>query len=224
MPLFLKNTIPVATSLETLELGIWQITGDELHQASANAITIPKYIRHPQKKLQYVASRMLIKHHLPAIDIKNDIKQESNYKPYLVNYDMRFSLSHTHNWVAFLLSRHFEVGVDIEVISDKTMRVYNKFISNKEREILQGLSNEFTSKEATLAWSIKETVYKWYGKRGVNFIRMIEINKVKLLDNTNGIAQVWFKKHKLMYPLDVYFTFFFDTCIAYTYTPIDMLL
>ena len=52
------------------------------------------------------------------------------------------------------------------------------------------------SSKATLFWCIKEAIYKWYQKGGVNFVKDIQILKFKL--SKKGVVNAIFKKTELI--------------------------
>ncbi len=82
-------------------------------------------------------------------------------KPYLENSSEFISISHSRNFLAFAISSK-NVGIDIEMISDKAEKVKHKFLNEKE---LSETSN-CHSILYTIYWSAKEVLYKLNGKKG----------------------------------------------------------
>jgi phosphopantetheinyl transferase (holo-ACP synthase) len=69
------------------------------------------------------------------------------------------------------------VAIDVETIADKALRIRERFLSAQEQtQMLTILNNE--SLIATLAWSAKETMFKYCGLAEVDFIRHLEIKNI----------------------------------------------
>jgi len=65
------------------------------------------------------------------------------------------SISHTQGKVAIALSKH-KIGIDMEIISEKALKVVDKFFDDTSKKYLSILSPIDT----TLLWTAKEAVYK----------------------------------------------------------------
>ncbi len=72
----------------------------------------------------------------------------------------------------------------------KVKRIKDKFLSAAEQEILTKIEKPsniqypiFNIQLLTMAWSIKETMFKWYGAGAVDFREDLHINNVSLCDN-----------------------------------------
>ena len=73
-------------------------------------------------------------------------------KPMVEGYHI--SISHTIGYVAVILSRNYEVGIDIEYFSNRVNRIASRFLRCDEI---------FTNTLDTLtAWCAKETIYKLF--------------------------------------------------------------
>ena len=60
--------------------------------------------------------------------------------------------------------------------------IQHKFLSDIEQQIFQN-----DPRLITVAWCAKEAVYKWQGRRGVEFIDHLQIGKVEDLGNESNI-------------------------------------
>jgi len=120
-----------------------------------------------QRKKEWLAIRYIINKILRGHKIWQ-IKYSDDGRPFF-DY-LKVSISHSADYVAVMLSNH-EVGVDIQQISDKTLKITRKFLSDTESNYFDVNNSTVT----TLLWSIKETVYKLNNKRGVDFARDILI-------------------------------------------------
>lgn len=122
-------------------------------------------------------TRELISDKLDLPKCKINIIHDNNGKPYLNNFDnkIKISISHTHSAVAIRLSNINNVAVDIEYLSDKILKIRNKFISEKEAELI----NIDDIIDTTLIWTSKETAYKYYSDstKNINEYKILEIDR-----------------------------------------------
>lgn len=106
----------------------------------------------------YLIKELLGKH----IDVNNNDKG----KPYLVNDTRHISISHSHNKLAIIVNEYEPTGIDIELIRDKVIKIKHKFLSSNE------IKNANDDVEKLLIyWAAKETLYKIYGLKEVDFIK-----------------------------------------------------
>jgi phosphopantetheinyl transferase len=91
-------------------------------------------------------------------------------KPYLANLPVHVSISHTSRYAAVIMHKHREVGIDIEFIKEKLLKVAHKFLNEQEQkdagEDLQKLC---------VYWSAKEVLFKKYGRKQVSLKEEISI-------------------------------------------------
>lgn len=114
------------------------------------------------RKSQWLAARQLLKE---LLGYNQEWIYDECGKPFFCGLDMNFSISHSYNYVAIMLSSK-ECGVDIEKISEKIFRVKDKFCNNEE---ILNLQEEQISLMLHLIWGAKESIYKAYGKRNIDF-------------------------------------------------------
>jgi 4'-phosphopantetheinyl transferase len=121
-----------------------------------------------QRQKEWLLSRFLLK---KATNLPKEIyvKYDNFGKPFLDNFNI--SISHSKQFVAIIVSSNNSVAIDIQEISDKTKTVSHKFLSTEETNIFDINNSEVTS----LLWSVKETAYKFYGKKNLPFIDGIKI-------------------------------------------------
>ena len=97
------------------------------------------------------------------------------------------SISHSKNLAAIIISKN-KVGLDIEIISGKPLRLASKFISKDSH-------NPQSKEKATLIWCCKEAVFKWHQKGNVDFITDIKIKPFIIKDK--GQVMATFKNQEL---------------------------
>jgi 4'-phosphopantetheinyl transferase len=97
------------------------------------------------------------------------------------------SISHSNELVTIIISNK-KTGLDIEKISEKALRTASKFVAEKN---LIKLNKE----KATLIWCIKEAIYKWHQKGGIDFIKDIII--AEFFAKKHGSVTAYFREKKL---------------------------
>ncbi|MBN2894068.1 MAG: 4'-phosphopantetheinyl transferase superfamily protein [Bacteroidales bacterium] len=127
-----------------------------------------KFLKNERRQKEWLLSRYLIKN---ACNLENkiNIKYDNFGKPYTDTH--KISISHSNDYVAVIASETAEVGIDIQKISEITVKVASKFISDEEKSFFDITDSQIT----TLLWSIKEAAYKFYGEKNLAFIHGIII-------------------------------------------------
>ena len=129
-------------------------------------------IKHPRRRIEHLAGRYLLQH------LKEDfplfhIAADKHDKPRIPQNQYFFSISHSHPYVAALISDTEECGIDIQVWHKRMESIVHMFLSDDEQVICEG-----DAQLMTLAWSIKEAAYKWNGRRGADLIRDLTIRRM----------------------------------------------
>lgn len=112
-------------------------------------------IMNPTKRLQWLASRFWVKK-LSKQQQQLFLEKTELGKPLIVNYPIKFSISHSRNLVAIICSNSKDVAIDIETVQDKILKIKHKFMHPNDFE--QGDDLE----RLAMIWSAKETIYKHY--------------------------------------------------------------
>lgn len=142
----------------------------EYYQSSFTALEQEKIqaIGNPGKKLEYAASRYL-KHHI--FGAKN-IAYDSTGAPYMEGVGF-ISLSHCQSYVAMALCSEHLIGVDIEEIREKSIKLSRRFITEAEKELFdQGDKTAMST-----LWSLKECLYKLSDRKQLLFQKDILVYK-----------------------------------------------
>ncbi len=165
MPFFFQHQIN-----DNTRLGVWKIEEtEEFFQ-----LNVPRHrdVTHPHKRLQHLAGRFLLQ--LLFADFPFDlVRIADTRKPFLPDAQYQFSISHCGDFAAAIVSRDSRVGIDIEIPVERMNKIRNRFLSPGEIEHfpLPGIEG------LTLAWSVKETVFKWYGLGGIDFRDDIQLEQ-----------------------------------------------
>lgn len=202
MPLVYQQNINEAT-----RMAVWHITEEETF--FLGRLPLPSVITHPQKRLQHLAGRYLLSELYDNFPIEL-IRIADTRKPYLPDEVYHFSISHCGHYAAALVSHTSRVGVDIEIVSEKVLRLKDKFLSEPDQlalhELIQGEYPLTQTQVYTLAWSVKETIFKWIGSGAVDFKNHIHINRAVCNDNQFTILCMYDKQETT--PLTVHGLFF----------------
>ncbi len=175
MPLVLKK------EENNVLIYIWRIQEslEELVQLYPN-IEFPKF-RSEKRNLEFICARILL--YLHSKNLK--ISYSENGSP-LLNNHQHISISHSGNLVCITISDNL-IGVDIEEISEKSMKTQSKFVNQNQTNL--------TENKTSLIWCIKESVYKFHKKGNINFKKDILLEDFEA--KNKGMLIVHFKKKYL---------------------------
>ena len=164
------------------KIAIWNLTesSEELAQL-ANRFSHSEFKTEKRKK-EFLIIRLLLEQLSP-----NRIITYNQFGAPILDNGKHISISHSKKMVAIIISEQ-QVSIDIEQISGKSLRLSSKFVSEKN---LKKLSKE----KATLIWCLKEVVFKWHQKGGVDFIKDIIIPEFSVKEK--GIITIQFKNKEL---------------------------
>ena len=106
---------------------------------------------------------------LRSVGIRQSVTYDQNGAPSLKDSDRHISVSHCRGMACVAISS-VKCGVDIENITRDCSRVVRRFMSEREQLVLTGTPNPETA-----AWCMKEALYKYAGREGVDFLHDIII-------------------------------------------------
>ena len=191
--------MPAVKEIKTADyhLLLWEIEED--YQFFAKDINLSfiesqelAMIAKDARKLEWMASRFVQRQLIDDSLIKDDCG-----KPYLENEAGFISLSHCKGYAAAIYSFEKACGIDVEPIHDKVLRIADKFLTAREKALCSG---DNVVENYIGAWCIKETAYKWFGKKNLNFKENLCIQTLSL--NT-GSANLEFSKNEMNKSLNV---------------------
>ena len=115
-----------------------------------------------QRQLHYLGSRYLVKSFYPEHNI---VKDETG-KPHLEGSSVHFSWSHSGDYAAAIFSETGPVGIDIESVSPRILKIENKFCNKTDKQHIHRTRH---AESLLIIWGAKESMFKWYGKKEVDF-------------------------------------------------------
>jgi phosphopantetheinyl transferase len=215
MPLFFQQHINGDT-----RLAVWRI--DEGESFFRETVTVDTGVKHPQKRLQHLAGRFLLRRLFPEFPV-GDIRIADTRRPYLEDGSFQFSISHCGDFAAAVVSRELRVGIDVEEATPRIRRIIPKFLHPDERAWLESDPKTGYSPDAptddwrpfvvpTLMWSVKESVFKWHGDGGVDFSDHIRIRPFATAPE--GRMEVTFTKGR-QETLDLEYRIFERLCLSW---------
>lgn len=125
-------------------------------------------IKHPEKKMEFAASRYL-KHHLFG---EANIEYDSTGAPEIKGVGF-ISLSHCNSHIVLATCVEHLIGVDIEEVREKAVRLAPKFITPNERLFFDATN----STDMSTLWSLKECLYKLSDRKKLIFKLDILVSK-----------------------------------------------
>ncbi|NLJ82287.1 MAG: 4'-phosphopantetheinyl transferase superfamily protein [Bacteroidales bacterium] len=203
--------------LENIEnigtLGLWKIKESEeillkLRQLPAKEKEEINSLKNSKKRRQRLAYRILLKEILQK---DFTLSYNTQGKPFIDNETLYFSVSHSDEYAAVLLSHTHLVGVDIEKISQRMPALASRFLTPKEM-------NEIDLQNIDLLhiyWGAKECLYKMYSEKTPLFSKHLTLKKFDILKQNHSIAHLSMEDLKAEYRL--FFRKIEDYMLVYVY-------
>jgi phosphopantetheinyl transferase len=158
--------------------GLWKITETEetLLDLVQEHEAIPDQITHPQKRLEFVTGRVLAKLVLEKLGKTFlGVTKDEFGKPFYNSNKVHLSLSHSYPFVAALANTTKSVGIDVEQIKPKLLRIAPRILHSTE------LGNAGADEtKLCIYWCAKETLIKVYGKKDLIFSDQLIISPFQL--------------------------------------------
>ena len=154
------------------------------------------------QKKQFLAIRNIFK--LLSIEDK-EVKYDKAGKP-IFSQNKILSISHSGNYAAVIISDH-SVGIDIEKISDKALKIKHKFL-----QIELNYPQELNNQISLVYWNIKESIYKAVGITGIDFKKNI---LALPLDINTTMCKSWYVNNDDIYSFETYFRISKNYTLAY---------
>lgn len=153
-----------------VRFAIWRIeeTAEDLIgrlQLDGREQAILSRLNKGKRTLHWLATRVLLRKMLDTPGFIN-CPSDENGKPYLANFPQRISLTHSFDYAAVMMSNNGEVGIDLELVKPKIIRIADKFMKEDE---LASVGDANKIEQLYACWCAKEAVYKLQGNKGVSF-------------------------------------------------------
>jgi phosphopantetheine--protein transferase-like protein len=196
MPFFYQQNIN-----ETAHLAIWSIQEPASFFETDVQLAVP--IANEERKIQHLAVRLLFKLMMPAADL-NQMVMADNGKPYLIGLPFHFSFSHCKGYAACAVDDK-PIGIDIEIIHPRILKVAHKFLNDSEKAMIANLEQEDQLNQLAFLWAAKEAMYKKYEQLGIDFAKDFNILELTKGDRGTIPAAIVHKGNKIDLRLDYHF-------------------
>ena len=144
--------------------------------------TADDHLLKQKKKAEDRYSFLAVRALLQEVGCTAMVKYDAHGAPTLSN-GQQLSISHTHHYVAVVLSDQLPVGIDVEAYRPKIARIAPRFMHTSE-----AFAN--TLPLMTQLWTAKEAVYKALRQPGIHFAKQIHLKQFTT-DTAVGTATVW---------------------------------
>ena len=131
-----------------------------------------KKINNLERKNEFIGIRQLRNQLIPD----KPILYNSNGKPFVDKCENNISVSHSSKSICLAISK-FALGIDIEGIDERVLRIKAKYVNIEDKKHYQYNSVE----DLTILWTIKECLYKLYDVKGLSFK-----NDIRALSRNNN--------------------------------------
>lgn len=136
-------------------------------------------ISRPDKQKEWKGARLAIKFALESIALPYPgfFKDEFGKSHPMDGYGF-VSLTHTKGLAAAIFHKEMPVGIDLDFVREKVVRLGPKFLDEQEKDFLGQDPLLYT-----IAWSAKESIFKCQGRRGVSLKHNIRLEPFKAEDD-----------------------------------------
>ena len=159
-------------SAEDAIWGLWKIDEDETFLTSQiPSDQVPATLTNTLKRLEFLAGRALLRALMETWNMKYlGVEKDRFGKPFLLGSKFHISLSHSYPYVAAILHKRKNVGIDLEQPKDKLLRIAHRVLSADE---LQDAGQDVT--KHCIYWCAKESLIKIYGKKDLILAQNLRI-------------------------------------------------
>jgi 4'-phosphopantetheinyl transferase len=158
--------------------GIWKIAEreEQLLDLVRDYESISDTITHPEKRLEFIAGRVLARNLLEALGKPfQGVTKDMFGKPFFKGNVYHLSLTHSYPYVAALVDARQSAGIDLEQIKKKLLKIGPRVLHPQELEDAGGDQTKHC-----LYWCAKEALVKIYGKKDLVFSQHLLIEPFQL--------------------------------------------
>lgn len=151
----------------------------------------------PKRRREYLASRYILQKALPPPLTVADYIKDQNGAPRIRQSPVFIGISHCEKYTACIISNR-RTGCDIEVYQDRILKLSDKFMTPKDQN---WAAEGDPVKRTHLMWGIKESSYKTWAKRGIDWIKDIHVDSISEKNSGKGKikGRIGKKAHEIHY-------------------------
>lgn len=189
--------------------GLWKIEESEETLRQLTSEIAPQEINHPEKRLEHLAVRALIKKILLSWGVAFEgLTKNEHGKPFLKNLNLHVSLSHSFPYVTAIVDTEKIVGIDLEHSRAKLLKIAPRMLHAAEQTDA-GLDVA----KLCVYWCAKEALLKVYGKKDLIFAKNLRVEPFILKEKGNLIGRIIVNTTETAVPL--HYRLFRDFAIVY---------
>lgn len=134
--------------------------------------------------------RQILSRYLDMAPTEIAFDYNENGKPFLVNSELRFNLSHSGGWGLCAVTLHHEIGADLEEIKTEMhfQPLAERFFSDRENNWLRTTSPARRRRSFYRLWTRKEA---WLKGQGGGFSELVSSLDPLHIANATTLAQGW---------------------------------
>jgi len=129
------------------------------------------------RKREFLTVRNALQILLPG-NIKSTISYDANGKPHLEKFFV--SISHSNDFIALMISEKPGIGIDIEEIHPRILKLSSKFLSTEEIKMIHPGD---PLEKIHVMWGAKEVLYKIHSIGGIDFRKDLYVDPFDYSDN-----------------------------------------
>ncbi len=139
------------------------------------------------RKIEWLQVRALLNE---IFKQKIEIAYKKNGQPYLRNHpESEISISHSKTIVTVALSKGFQIGVDVEIIHPRILKIADRFLNPTEFVSFNSLITIIEKIQfLTIVWTAKESLYKIIGE-DVDYKKEIRVKEFSLEQDGTAIVE-----------------------------------
>lgn len=145
-------------------------------------VLIDSELKNIERQIQSQIARYLLEEEFGIA--QSMIKTNQLGKPEVEMVGVEIGISHSNEYVAVMKSSK-RCGLDIELKQDKILGIKHKFVNEQEDFIFPQMS---IKDRVHLIWGAKESLFKLYGKKKVDYINHLELKEGKD-DSIEGLVK-----------------------------------
>ena len=143
-------------------------------------------LKSPLRVSQKLVAGILLQH---ILNQNIELIYDELGKPHLKNNTGHISISNTKEFVAVIYHPEKSVGIDIEIPSERILKIAPKFVNGQEQKWMNERSTN-SYQNTFIIWCVKESVFKLIGGGGIDFKEHIIVHEPN--DNSGDVQ---FLKH-----------------------------
>ncbi len=165
-------------------------------KTSIHDILITTHKSHIRKQ-QLLAARYLLQELTTQPSLI--IAYTTHGKPFIKDSEYHISISHTKQFIALILSKEKKVGIDIEILDKRILRIENKFLRPDEKSFIN--QNHYLE-QLYIIWSTKEVLFKIHEKGGIIFKENLRIHPFPYLSKGTLQATIITNEYQKTYTVN----------------------